>query len=202
MSLRNFYALVFVLVIIAFVASLVVLLVVKSPNKWKYWGLGFGIYVVLSVAILNPIYSSIQANEYEKRDFLRQMADDNTKPECATERDVCMKRALDLKRANDINIRGDMASLEAALLQDPANEEVRAKVQHMRETFARDSKQIDDCKHKSANNACTKDLLDTCAHMVLSNHSAEVHTEFRKFRKEHETKNPKDVLQMCKVLAQ
>lgn len=70
--MRAFYALLFVVIVIALVASLVVLLVVKSPSKWKYWGLGIGIYAVLSVIMLSSLHSSILGYEDEKHAYQKK----------------------------------------------------------------------------------------------------------------------------------
>ena len=72
------------------------------------------------------------------------------------------------------NLRLDFKSLT----RDPGNRDMQENVQRMRATLAADVQRIDDCKYKPGTNSCTKELLDTCEHMVLSTQTAEVHKQF------------------------
>lgn len=197
-SWTQFYALVFVVIVIALVASLVVLSVVKSSNKWKYWGIGLAIYGGLSAAILAGIHSSILAAEYDKQKFRELRLERAVDPKCSTERDVCTKQAIEQKKQNDNSQRSQLATLQQQLKQDPNNTELQAAIRPLLATLATDVQRIDDCKRLPATNKCTEKLLDECNHMILSNYDAEVHEQFTEFRK---TKDASEVLNFCHGLA-
>lgn len=198
-SAQEWTAVLMILLIVGLVVSMVYLMLSKDVHKWQYWGAAFSGFFLVSALILVIIYPRAQEQQpspQEKYKILLHQAREN--PVCDTEREVCTRQAVELKRENDILLRGDLQELEQRLRDEPNNQTLIASIKLKKETLVNDIQKIDNCKTAKATNRCVEHILDQCETMIRQKSDPVLQNQFQDFRA---TKDPSEVLNLCNSIA-
>lgn len=168
---------VFVMLVVLLVASLVFLLLSTSPRKWMFWGISFGVYVVVCATVLWLACPDDTVQLYKQQVHVAQH-----QTKCKTEKQVCMQAAIAQKHINDSTIRNNPTLSE----------------KERNTTLQNDIRAIDNCAQKANNNSCIQHTLDLCDDMIRTKSDTELLHQFRDFRA---TKDPGEVLNLCNSVA-